>query len=64
MRLLGYDLNHVELELNGGLTAEHRHDHADRVLIDIDTCDSAGEGRQRTIQNPDGIAHRKICISE
>ena len=60
IRVLGNDLNLIELELDGGLTAEHGHDHADRVLIDVDTCNSAGEGGQRTIQDPHGIAHSVV----
>ena len=57
MRLLGNDLNHIELKLDGGLAAKHGNDDVDHVVVDIDAFDGAGEGTQRTIQNPDGIAH-------
>ena len=44
MRLLGYDLDLVKLELNSGLSAEHGHDDADCVLIDLDAFHHAVEG--------------------
>ena len=36
MRLLGNDLDHVELELDGGLSAEHGHGNHDLVLVDVE----------------------------
>ena len=35
MRLLGNDLNLIELKLDGGLTAEHGNDHVHRVVITV-----------------------------
>ena len=55
MRLLGYDLNLVELKLNGGLTAKHRNDDVDRIVVDLDALDGTGEGTEGAIQNTDGI---------
>ena len=57
MRLLGNDLDHVELELDGGLAAEHRNDNVDRIVVDLDALDSAGEAGQGTVEDPDRIAH-------
>ena len=57
MRLLGYDLNLVEFELDGGLAAKHGYDHVDCVLFDLDALHGAGEAGQRTVEDPDGIAH-------
>ena len=60
MRLLGYDLNHIELELDGGLTAKHGNNHVHRVVVDLNTLNSACEGAQRTIQDADGIANSVV----
>ena len=60
MRLLGDDLNLIELKLDGGLTAEHGNNHADRVLFDLDVLNGAGEGAQRAVKDPDDIAHRIV----
>ncbi len=60
MRLLGYDLNLIELKLDGGLAAKHGNDHVYRVLIDIDAFDGAGEGAQGAIQDADGITHAVV----
>ena len=57
MRVLGYDLNLIELKLDGGLAAKHRNDYVDSVVVDLNALHSAGEGTQGTIQNPDGIAN-------
>ena len=57
MRLLGNDLNLVELKLDGGLAAKHGNDHADLVFVDLDVLDGAGKGGQRAIQDPNGVAN-------
>ena len=57
MRLLGDDLNLIEFKLNGGLAAEHGNNHIDRILVDLNALNSAGEGAQGTIEDPDSIAH-------
>ena len=58
MRLLGYNLNLIELELDGGFAAKHLDNHADRIVFDVDALHSTGEGTQRAVQNPNGIANR------
>ena len=60
MRLLGNDLDLIELELDRGLAAEHRNDHADRILLDLNVLNGTGEGTQRTIHDPDGIANAVV----
>ena len=57
MRLLGDDLNLIEFKLDGGLAAEHRYDHVHRVVVDLNTLDSAGEAAQGAVEDPDSIAH-------
>ena len=43
MRLLGYDLYLVKLELDRGLAAEHGNDDVDRIVVHIDAFHRAGE---------------------
>ena len=63
MRLLGYDLYLIELELDGGLAAEHGNDHADRVVLDLDLVHHTGEGAERTIENADSVANFNARIT-
>ena len=56
MRLLGNDLNLIELKLDRGLAAKHGNNHTDRVLFDLNTLNRTGEGTQRTVKDAYGIA--------
>ena len=56
MRLLGNDLDHIELKLDGGLAAEHRNDNVDRIVFDLNALHSTGEAAQRTVLDADKVA--------
>ena len=56
--LLADQFDLIELEFDGRLASEHGHNHAHLVLFDVHHVDNAGERRQRTVCNLDGVAFR------
>ena len=57
MRLRENDLYLIELKLDRGLASEHGDDHADAVFVNFDLFHNSGEGTERTVEDPHGIAN-------